>query len=272
MNPESNVKPRVSFIVPSFNESLSVISESLGSIASQSVSDFECIVVDDSTDPLKAQACQRICSKDSRFSYIKPNKRLGLAASLNLALTMARSDWVARFDSDDICMPGRIALQMDFLAKHPEVDVLGGGLEIIDESGKSLAFRDYPADHESIAHKLQFTTPIAHPTVIYKRELILLAGGYDPSFRFAEDLDLWLRLLNINCRFANLPQPLVRYRQQSARRHSKHWHFNLRARLKNFSKQFMFRRITGIVLIAGWSLLPASAQEFIFRHMLLRRG
>ncbi|WP_290661714.1 glycosyltransferase [Aquabacterium sp.] len=266
------MKPRVSFIVPSFNETPEVISESLRSVAKQTFTDFECIVVDESTDPARAQACERLCNEDPRFIYVKPKERLGLAASLNLALGMARADWVARFDSDDVCLPERIALQMAFLAEHPEVDVLGGGLEIIDEAGKNLAFRDYPVEHDVIARKLQFTTPLAHPTVIYRRRLVLEAGGYDPSFRFAEDLDLWLRLLNRKVRFANLPLTVVRYRQQRTRRQSQHWRFNLKARTKNFSAQMLVRRSIGIAVIGCWSLLPAPAQESVFKRLLLRRG
>ena len=264
-------KPRVSFIVPSFNESHEVIRESLRSVAKQTFADFECIVVDESTDTARAQACESLCKRDSRFVYVKPKVRLGLAASLNLALGMARADWVARFDSDDVCLPERIAMQMDFLEKHPDVDVLGGGLEIMDEEGKSLAFRDYPCEHDVIARKFQFTTPLAHPTVIYRRLVVLEAGGYDPSFRFAEDLDLWLRLLNRKVRFANLPSTVVRYRQQHTRRQSLHWRFNLLARIKNFSTEMVVRRSIGIVVIGGWSLLPTVVQELVFKRLLLRR-
>lgn len=264
-------KPRVSFIVPSFNEDSEIIRESLQSVMSQSFTDFECIVIDESTDPACALACEQLCATDHRFIYVKPPQRLGLAASLNLALQIAKADWVARFDSDDICMPDRIALQMNYLEVHPETDVLGGGLEIIDDLGRNLAFRDYPLNNRAIAHKLQFTTPLAHPTVIFRRKLILEVGGYDKSFRFAEDLDLWLRLLNRNASFANLNKILVRYRQQNSRRNRQHWHFNLRARLKNFSRQFFFRRVTGILIMAVWSSLPMHLQEFVSKCVLLRK-
>jgi glycosyltransferase involved in cell wall biosynthesis len=272
MSVKSITKPHVSFIVPSFNESPHIIRESLQSVAQQSYINFECIVVDESTDPVSAQACKNICAEDNRFIYVKPKDRLGLAASLNLGLKMARADWVARFDSDDICLPVRLALQMAYLSNNQEVDVLGGGLEIIDEEGATIAFRDYPVDHDSIVRKMHFTTPFAHPTVIYRRELVRNAGGYDCGFRYAEDLDLWLRLLNKKARFANLHEPLVRYRQKCTQRQNKHWHFNLRARLHNFSFQMPLHRLAGIAAIASWSLIPSTVQEFMYKRIILHKG
>lgn len=271
MENENLAVPKVSIVVPSFNERPEVICESLRSVMSQTFSDFECIVVDESTDPVRAQACRDVCAEDSRFIYHRPTSRLGLAASLNEGLAMARGKWVARFDSDDVCMPDRLAVQMSYLRDHPAVDLLGGGLEIIDEAGLTLAFRDYPETHEEIERAIQFTTPLAHPTVIYRRELVLSVGGYDPTFRCAEDLDLWLRLLHRGARFANVKRTLVKYRQQNVKRPSFHWRFNLRARCKNFSSRLLFRRLAGVVAISAWTIIPSGVQESVFKTLIFRR-
>jgi glycosyltransferase involved in cell wall biosynthesis len=263
--------PRVSFVVPAFNEPADVLQASLDSVAAQTLTDFECIVVDESTQPEAADACRALCGRDTRFCYIHPEQRIGLAASLNLGISMARAPLIARFDSDDICMPDRILRQVSYMDAHPEVGVVGGGLEIMGEDGVTLAFRGYPTDHAVIERKLQTTTPIAHPTVMLRKALIEQHGGYDPDFRFAEDLDLWLRLANRGVRFANLSEVLVRYRQQQTNRNPRHWEFNLRARKRNFATRQLARRLLGICVMSVWGRLPVSLQRKVFQSLLLRR-
>lgn len=264
--------PRVSIVMPSFNEPEEVLRESLDSVAGQTMGDFECIVIDESTQPEAAAACRALCARDARFRYIHPDTRIGLAASLNLGLSMARASLIARFDADDICLPHRLERQVAFLEAHPDVGVLGGGLEIFTANAGTIAIRDYPADPAVIERRFQTTTPIAHPTVMMRKSVLDRFGGYDPSFRFAEDLDLWLRLLNHDVRFANLPEVLVRYRQQSTARNPQHWKFNLRARTRNFSRRQFPRRVMGVLAIATWRVIPKPIQEKVFRRLLLRNS
>ncbi len=264
------IAPLVSVIIPNFNESPEIIQESLGSISSQLFRDFECIVVDESTDLICSQSCEKFCAGDSRFIYYKPEVRLGLARSLNKALSMARGEWVARFDSDDICHLNRLMLQVEFLEKNKEVDILGGGLEIIDDFGKIIAYRNYPERHDQIEKLMHFTTPLAHPTVIYRRSMVLEAGGYDPSFEYAEDLDLWLRLINRGAIFSNMNSTLVQYRQSSVIRDSKHWKYNLSARIKNLAMSHFLYRVIGIFLIKIWASCPENVQKKVFKYILFR--
>lgn len=262
--------PLVSVVVPSFNEDPHIVRASLESVRSQTFTDFECIVVDESTQPELAEACRVVCAEDSRFIYVHPSERLGLAKSLNLAISKARGRLIARFDSDDICMPDRLALQVAFLNAYPEISVVGGALDIISNEGNLLAHRTYPQTSIAIAKGMQITTTIAHPTVMFRKEAIEHHGGYNPDFRFAEDLDMWLRWMNAGLCFANLPQVLVRYRQENTRRDHHHWNFNLQARISNFSGKHWFRRVVGIFCIAAWVAMPKSVQEQIFKALLLR--
>jgi glycosyltransferase involved in cell wall biosynthesis len=272
MGKDSRPAPLVSVIIPSFNEAAAVIRASLGSIVGQTFEDFECIVVDDSTDCELAAVCREICTEDTRFVYVRPEKRLGLSGSLNLALATARGKWVARFDADDICLPTRLALQVQYLEDHPKVDVLGGGMEVIDSEGSFVASRHYPEAHDEIERSIHFSTPIAHPTVMFRRQVVLGSGGYDSSLRFAEDLDLWLRLINSGATFANLKDELIRYRQNCVRREFRHWSANLSVRLKNFSLRFLPRRVAGMIMILGWCALPGRIQEAVYTVLIFRRG
>lgn len=264
--------PRVSLVVPAFNEPPEILAQSIASITAQSFVDFECLLIDESTDPASIRAAVALCDADPRLRRIVPPQRIGLAASLNLGIDHARGDYLARFDADDVCYPERLALQVTYLDAHREVDVLGAGLELITPSGETVAFRAYPLQHAAIARRMHLTTAIAHPTVMARRSAIVSAGGYDPSFRFAEDLDLWLRLLNRGTRFANLDQPLVRYRQDVTRRRPDHWRYNLIARRRNFASSHAFRRIMGIGALSIWTHTPPGLQEMIFRTLILRAG
>jgi glycosyltransferase involved in cell wall biosynthesis len=264
--------PYVSIIVPTFNELPEVLEASLGSLRTQTFPDFECIVIDESTDRAIATYCQAICRRDHRFRYHHPPSRIGLAASLNLGIQMAHAELIARFDADDICVNERLSMQIEFLKANPDVDVLGGSLEIIDNDGRPVASRKYPTRHQAIARLLQFTTPMAHPTVMFKKRLLEQFGGYDSGFRYCEDLDLWLRLLRRGARFANLSDVLVKYRQADTRRSPKHWRFNLKARIRNFNMQFLSLRIGGILAISIWSSLPDFIQVRVFHGLLLRRA
>lgn len=266
----TNLQPRVTFVVPAFNEAPSVMAESFASIVAQDFADFECLVIDESIRAESVAACETLCAADPRFRRIVPTSRIGLAASLNLGIAAARGDYIARFDSDDICAPDRLSLQVAMLDASPHVGVLGGALRIIDSSGHELAMRAYPVDHETIARRFHSTTPVAHPTAMVRKSVFNAVGLYDPTFRFAEDLDLWLRMLNAGVVFANLPDTLVHYRQNRTQRHQDHWRFNLRARRKNFVAQHLLRRIVGIGAIGIWRYTPPKVQAAIFRALLLK--
>lgn len=262
--------PKLSVVMPCFNESVSNLEEAFASLKNQTFSGFECIVIDESTNDLSAAHCKSLCDSDTRFSYVRPKNRLGLAASLNLGIGLAAAEWIARFDSDDVCFPERFQLQIDYLDRNPDVGVLGTGLEIIDSVGKTLAYRNYPVDHGVIVNSFYFTTPIAHPTVVYKKELAIKSIGYKPEFKNSEDLDLWLRLLNSGAVFANLDMPLVKYRQTLTKRSRTHWKFNLKARIDNFRFQGFFRRILGIALVGVWSCIPDALQEPLYKKIILK--
>ena len=268
----SEITPLISCVVPCFNEDIEVLNLSLSSLREQTFTNFECIVIDESTNKDIAVACIKFCESDPRFLYVHPDKRLGLAASLNMGIQMAKGIFIARFDSDDICRVDRLSQQIEFLKINPEIAVLGSSIEIIDESGKFVSRRTYPLNHAEIEKKFVFSSALAHPTVIFRKK-ILGEGhlAYDPSFIFSEDLDLWLRLLNKGVKFANLSDALVQYRQHHTSRHKNHWKFNIKARLNNISRPYAIRKLMGILGIAAWSYLPREVQQFIFRYIHLWR-
>jgi len=267
----SSAGPLVTVVIPSFNEEPHVLRASLESIRTQTFNDFECIVIDESSCPLLIEICIAACAEDQRFFYIHPAERLGLSGSLNLGISKARGKLIARFDSDDVCMPDRLARQVTFLEAHPEITLVGGALNIIDFEGQVFAHRSYPESSAKIARGMQLTTTVAHPTVMFRIEAIEQYGGYNPEFHFAEDLDLWLRWINAGLLFANLPHVLVHYRQDNTSRNFQHWRYNLRARLLNFSTNHSILRIIGMFCLLTWAVLPSIVQKYVFKLFLLNR-
>lgn len=261
--------PLLSVVIASFNESIDVLTEALDSVRGQSFEDFECIVVDDSTDLESAEACRAFCQEDSRFIYIHPSERLGLSRSLNLGLGLAQGQFIARFDADDVCLPFRFERQLAFLHEYPHIDVVGSNIEISDEAGRVIAFRKYPQRHETIVRQMHLTATLANPTVMLRRGSYDRLGGYNPKFTFAEDLELWLRWANGGTKFANIQENLVRYRKQDACRNRSHWMQNLRARLINFDISHILTRILGIMAVAVWLVIPSRFQAVAFQAAML---
>ena len=266
-----NNKPIVSLVVPAYNVPEHIIEESFASIISQTFANFECIVIDESTNSILANKCMLLCDQDVRFKYIHPEKKIGLAASLNLGISIAQGNLIARFDSDDICVFNRLEVQVKFMVDNPDIDILGGNLQIINNYRKSNEIRKYPTHHKMIERSLQVTNAIAHPTVMFRKNIINTYGGYNTSFLYAEDLELWLRLCNNGVKCANLDQVLVFYRQQDTHRDIKNWQYNLRARIRNFSTRYIALRILGICYVVLWSYLPTSLQETLYRKIIFRK-
>lgn len=264
--------PKVSIIVPCFNEPSKYILESLNSLKMQTFSEFECLVIDESTIAITVEACAEFCKSDPRFKHLRPNERLGLAASLNYGFGLARGKYVARFDADDVCDPMRLEKQIAFLDQHPEIDIIGSSMRIINSNGKVLATRIYPCDHMKIEQKFVYTNAIAHPTVMLRKDMICREQGpYRPDFRYSEDLELWLRLLAKGVRFANLSDLLVNYRQESTYRPAANWDFNARARRMHMSPPYLMQKVFVAVLLSIWAALPKLVQELIYKKMFFSR-
>lgn len=178
--------------------------------------------------------------------------------SLSLGLHLARSPYVARMDADDVSHPVRLEMQLAYLESHKDVAVVGSCYTLIDPQGRVNGKVDVPsADHE-IRKALRFRNPICHPSVMFRRDLILRIGGYLGG-KNAEDYDLWLRLaMHRQWRFANLPEPLLSYNVSTdgAARRSREAYANVAsAQLR----QFLVTREAGWLIGATLSSIKSFA-------------
>lgn len=211
-------EPLVSVIMPVHNGER-YLHQAVSSILAQDLIDFELIIINDgSTD-----STQAILGKitDNRILLVD-QVRKGLIASLNLGLTLARGQYVARMDSDDIAAPDRLGKQLAFLIKHPEIGILGTACWLIDAQGRKLRLKHWPANDLFIRWRSLLECPFAHPTVIIRKSI--LAGKdlhYDVNFQAVEDYELWTRLLDHTCG-NNLNTPLLFYRVHEGSESSMH--------------------------------------------------
>lgn len=185
------------------------LAEALMSVFQQSYSELEVIVVDDgSTDSTPEILAQW---PDSRLRVLTNPARQGLARALNRGIERSNGTYIARMDADDICHPERIERQVCFMELNHEVGLLGTACRLIDEAGRVCGVVQHPTSDPTIRWRLLFAPPLAHPSVMLRREVLKQDLRYDPAWPVAQDYELWPRLLR-QCRGANLTETLLDYR------------------------------------------------------------
>ena len=201
--------PRVTVFVPVWNRA-HVLREALASVLAQSFRDFELLVIDDgSTD--ESVAVARAC-RDPRVSLVAHGRNLGIPATRNHGLRLARGEYLAIADSDDVSLPERLALQVAWLDAHPEVAALGSWALRTDASGqRTLGPLLRPTAPRVLRGRMLFASCFKSPTVVARAALLRELGGYREDLALASDIDLWARL-SARHPLANLPRYLVRYR------------------------------------------------------------
>jgi len=201
-------RPKLSVVMPVHNGER-YLREAVESVLNQTFTDFEFIIINDgSTDTTQAILENY---PDSRLVVVN-REHQGLVASLNQGLTLARGEYVARQDADDISLSTRFATQIDYLDKNPEVVLVTSDYEIIDSKGCLLGRMRREGDPSLVAWYLLFYNHVAgHSLVVFRRDPVVDLGGYSGRRRHIEDYDLWLRLSNV-ADIVILPDVLLRWR------------------------------------------------------------
>lgn len=185
----------------------------IDSILNQSNVELEFIIVANGKDFSQIKdALQKHYANESRIRiYTTPVGQLSHA--LNIALAHAKYDYVARMDGDDVSHPNRLCKQMEYLLLN-KLDMVGSAVCLINEDGVNIGSRSYPAANK-INKLMYFKNCFAHNTVLYKKEVIINARGYNSGFN-SEDYDLWLRLRRRRVKWDNMQEELLDYRIHEA--------------------------------------------------------
>jgi glycosyltransferase involved in cell wall biosynthesis len=180
----------------------------VSSMLAQTFREFELLIIDDGSTDRTAQMLQTY--NDPRIRIITNQSNLGLIESLNMGLAEARGRCIARMDADDISLPNRLERQLAFLHRYPTVGICGTWFRVF--GGRRKFIVRPPSRPDDVAAHLFFYSPIAHPTVMLRKEVIdRFSLRYDRAALHAEDYDLWIRASD-HVLIANVPEVLLLYR------------------------------------------------------------
>ena len=182
--------PCVSVVMAAYNAE-KTIAETIQSVLGQAWRDFEFIIVDDGSSDRTGEIAASF--RDPRIIIISNPRNIGLAPSLNVGLSRAAGQYVARTDADDVSNPQRFEKQIEFLKQSPEVGVVGAGYNLMDENSRTYDIRIPPGDDEYLQRELLKRNPFSAGSVMMRRDRLCALGGYEKEFPTAEDYDLWLR-------------------------------------------------------------------------------
>ena len=199
--------PRVSILMPVYNVA-PYLCEAMDSILAQTFQDFELIVLDDCSPDNSAEILDTYT--DERIVRYRGEKNMGLSNVLNLGMAMARGEFIARMDSDDISTLERLATQVAYLDAHPEVDLCSCGMELFGAKQETWVRE---TNVEDVKITALFHSPILHASSMWRREAFERVGlRFLQEMVPAEDYDMWTRAMAAGQRLVNIPQVMYLYR------------------------------------------------------------
>lgn len=199
----------VSVVMATYNVESTVV-DSITSIVNQTFTDWELIIIDDFSNDNTVSCIEKIQIQHSNIKLFRNKKNIGLGASLNNGIKQSKGRYIARMDGDDISVPYRLKLQVDFLEKNKHIELLGSNASFM-YNGKIIGNSSVPRSHSKIRQVIHKKNPFVHPSVIFRKSFFIKLGGYDERLRKKQDYDLWVRGIN-NCQYYNLPDILILYR------------------------------------------------------------
>lgn len=201
---------KVTVLMSVYNEE-KYLREAIDSILNQTFENFEFLIINDGSTDFSRDII--LSYDDPRIRLLDNEKNMGLTRSLNKGLTLAKGEYIARMDADDISTPDRLEKQITYMDTHPEKALLGGSAIVIDSKGNTMTRWHHPAEPELLRWLLLFDNPFIHSaamlrsTVLQKNRL-----NYDYTLSHAQDYDLWQKI----CQFssvANLADVVI-YRRE----------------------------------------------------------
>ena len=198
-------KPIVSVLMPAYN-SEKYIAESIESILNQTFKDFEFIIINDGSTDNTANIVREYAANDPRIKFIDNKKNQGVAKIRNELLNAANGQYLAYQDSDDISLPHRLKIQVDFLDSHPDISVVGAALECFPKYEKM----DWIRNPKLL--DFYFGNSVPNPVaMLRKQDIDKYNLKYNETYQTCEDYDFWVRCVRF-LKIHNLPNVLLKYR------------------------------------------------------------
>lgn len=226
-------RSKITVLMPVYNEE-KYIAESIDSILNQSYENFEFLIINDRSTDKSIEIISNY--NDSRIRIINNKKKLGLSRSLNKGIKLANGQYIVRMDADDISLPERLTYQVEFMNRNPEIGICGTWIKTFGFL-KEKIWR-YPINSHTVKIEMLFNSPIGHPTVIMRKELLNKFGlCYSRKYTYAQDYNLWGKTVDhFPC--ANIGEVLLLFRtsRQKFRRY-------YRAEFQKFPKLIRQRQL-----------------------------
>lgn len=230
------MKPiRISVLLP-FHHEGSLLEEAIESVRRQHCNEWEMILVDSHADDRTRSIAARYTLSDPRIRMVLANAP-GISAALNTGLSECAGAYIARMDADDRMHPERLLKQADFLDSHASIDLVASRCTVFPGTPENEGYRLFVAWQNEIMtpedHRRNrfIESPIAHPSVMFRRSLIDRYGGYRDD-GVPEDYELWLRWMDAGVRISKLPEFLLEWRDHSGRLSRNHPDYSLDAFLR----------------------------------------
>ncbi len=256
------------------NDTVPVVEEMFQSLFNQTVDNFDIFVQEDGplSEGLQRYLTDLFLSKKISSLHMRQENK-GLAYSLNELVERALAlgyTYIFRMDGDDIAVSNRIALQSDYLDRHPEVDVLGGWIEEFNTDSGEIQVIRYPEEHTEILHHMVKRNPMAHVTVAFRADFFKRFGHYDPRSK-NEDFRLWVDAFDAGARFHNLQEVLVKVRTNNAfytRRKNRQRAIEVMKIKFDATRRFGFGLIGYLYAIAHYLLFmaPGTLKQLIYKY------
>ncbi len=201
--------PLVTVLLPVYNGQEYII-EAADSILQQDYRNFELLLINDGSKDDTDRLIRQKLLDDPRVRYVSRENK-GLVATLNEGIAMAKGEYIARMDADDIAHTTRLSKQVKFLRQNPDVALVGSAYNVVNQKGELTGKRRPPCRHSLIKPMFMFGSPMAHPSVMLNKKLALADLYYDSRYIHAEDYELWLRL-SLKYKLANISDICLDYR------------------------------------------------------------
>jgi glycosyltransferase involved in cell wall biosynthesis len=203
--------PKITVLMPVYNGEKH-LAQAVDSILSQTYSDFEFLIINDGSSDGSVDIINLY--NDTRVRLLSNNQNLGLIATLNKGIDLARGEYIARMDCDDISLPKRLAKQAEFLEADHSCAMVAAKAVFIDDDGKECGYwgdDQNSTSYREIVRRLPRANCIAHPGVMIRKS-VLATYRYDARQVHSEDYDLWLRLCADGVRIEKIDEILLKYR------------------------------------------------------------
>lgn len=202
--------PRVTVLLAVYNGG-AYLGEAVGSVLAQTYGDFELLLVDDASTDGAIEALP----DDPRIRVLRNEHNIGQIPSLNRGLREARGEYIARLDADDVCLPRRLERQADVLDSHRDVDLVATWTDVVDDAGRLWApvhsYVDSFADF--VSQVVTGRVYLVHPSIAFRRDVVIELGGFDETLNASEDQDLYRRLVLARRQARVVTETLLRYRR-----------------------------------------------------------